>query len=43
MIAGAVAVTEERAEYPMLHARFAELVHERRCDADLAPPPAYGR
>ena len=37
MIDGAVAVKEERAEYPMLYARFAGLVREGRCDADLAP------
>jgi len=36
-IDGVVAVEETRAEYPMLYARFAELVRRGRGEADLAP------
>jgi D-galactose 1-dehydrogenase len=36
-IDGVVAVEEARAEYPMLYARFAELVARGRGEADLAP------
>ena len=37
MIDGAVVVEEKRAEYPMLYARFAELVQRGRSDVDLVP------
>jgi D-galactose 1-dehydrogenase len=33
----AVAISEERTEYPMLYARFAALLRAGRSDADLAP------
>lgn len=37
VIDGAVAVEEKRAEYPMLYARFAELLRRGRSDVDLVP------
>lgn len=37
VIDGAVVVEEKRAEYPMLYARFAELVQRGRSDVDLVP------
>lgn len=37
VIDGAVAVEEKRTEYPMLYARFAELLRRGRSDVDLAP------
>ncbi len=37
VIDGVVAVEEKRAEYPMLYARFAELVARGRSDVDLVP------
>lgn len=37
VIDGAVVVEEKRAEYPMLYARFAELVARGRSDVDLVP------
>jgi D-galactose 1-dehydrogenase len=37
VIDGAVAVEETRAEYPMLYARFAELLARGRSDVDLVP------
>ena len=37
MIDGAVVLEEKRAEYPMLYARFAELVQRGRSDVDLVP------
>ncbi len=37
VIDGVVAVEEKRAEYPMLYARFAELVRRGRSDVDLVP------
>ena len=37
VIDGAVVVEEKRAEYPMLYARFAELVRRGRSDVDLVP------
>jgi len=37
VIDGVVAVEERRAEYPMLYARFAELLRRGRSDVDLVP------
>ena len=37
LIDGAVVLEEKRAEYPMLYARFAELVARGRSDIDLVP------
>ena len=37
VIDGVVAVEEKRTEYPMLYARFAELVWRGRSDVDLVP------
>jgi D-galactose 1-dehydrogenase len=36
-IDGTVALEEKRAEYPMLYARFADLLARNRSDIDLAP------
>ena len=37
VVDGAVSVDETRAEYPMLYARFADLVRRGRSEVDLAP------